>query len=116
MKIALWFSLMLLFVVFMVAAFVVGILYGQGQAYNQVRKLYAADMRIAQEKHNLVLAELSKARYYYYANQSRVRLTRGEGDYGPVNEELLQGFSAGKGPTTFKEEYEDYRKIPGFAE
>lgn len=113
MKFAFWLVLTLFF---MFASLMLGMYWGQGQAYTQVFKLYAVDMRIAQEKNNVVLAELSKARYYYYANQSQVRLTRGEGDYGPVNEELLKGFSAGKGPTTFKEEYADYRKIPGFAE
>ena len=116
MKIALWFSLMLVMVVFMITAFVVGVFYGQGQAYGQVRKEFRLDMEVAKEKENALLHELAKARYYYYSNRACVRLRRGEGDYGPVNEELLQGFSAGKGLTTFKEEYDDYRKIPGFAE
>ncbi len=116
MKIALWFSLMLLLVVFMVAAFVAGIFYGQGQAYGQVRKQFRLDMNVAKEKENALLHELAKARYYYYSNQAHWRLRQGEGDYGPVNEELLKGFSAGKGLTTFKQEYEDYRKITGFAE
>lgn len=70
------------------------------------------DLRVSQDKANPLLTEYLKARYYYYSVEAGVRLRPGEGDYGPVDESLLRGFSGGKGPVSFKQSYEAYRRIP----
>lgn len=99
----------------LVAGFVGGTLMGYHQAMRQVRIQLRADLFTSRDKADPLLTEYIKARYYYFSCEAGVRLREGEEDHGPINESLLQGFTGGKGPTSFKEAYENYRKIPGFA-
>jgi hypothetical protein len=83
--------------------------YGKRLAFKAMRIQLLGDLEVASEKDNPVLFEYLKSQYYYCSNRAGVRLLRGEGDFGAVDESRLQGFSAGKGPTTYREEYERYR-------
>ena len=93
--------------------FMFGVYSGQHSAFSQVRTQMMVDLDVAREKGSKQMCELLKARYYYFSNRSGLRFRSQEGDYGPVDTNLIPGFSAGKGPTGFKEEYEDYlRSLP----
>jgi hypothetical protein len=112
----------LLVLVAIIALFAVGVAFWIGAARGRaislrvVRNQILADLRVANERNDTQLAEYLKARYYYYSNESGVHLRRGEGDFGAVNEKLLQGYSPGKGLTSFKAEYDAYKQIRGFVE
>ena len=110
MKLSIWITVP----VVLVAAgtgFVLGGFYGKAVGCQEARNQLYIDIEAAAEGENVQMQELLKARYYYYSNRAKVRLRRGEGDFGPVNESLVSGFSPGKGLTTFKEEYEAYKKL-----
>lgn len=81
---------------------------GEVIAYRQMRTLLLADIDAASKLNNPVLQEYLKARYYYISNKAKVRLRSGEGDFGPVDEAIIDGFVPGKDVTTFQLEYGAY--------
>jgi hypothetical protein len=99
------------FLVALVASFLFGCVFGRRSAYWTLRNVARADANFASTNSNKQLFEYIKSRYYYFSNRAGVRLRMGEGDFGPVDESLLKGYSAGKGPTSFVEEYDDYRRL-----
>ena len=91
--------------------FYFGTFHGKQIAFRMTRTEVRADMATALDQQNKQLFEYLKARYYYLSNRSGIRLRPDEGDFGPVDAALIKGFSAGKGPTSFEEEYEDYKRL-----
>lgn len=93
------------------AGFWLGTQYGQKTVYMMLRVQTKVDIEAAVQNANKPMIEYLKSRYYYFSNRAGVRLQLQEGNYGPIDESVLQGFLPGKGPTTFKEEYEEYLRI-----
>jgi hypothetical protein len=87
--------------------------HGKKIVFQQMRIQTLSDLEVAKEKGDKLLSEYLKARYYYYSNRAGIRLLPGEGDFGYVDEQEVAAFSAGKGPTSLKQEYDEYRRRIG---
>ena len=110
MKRTQWVVYVALLLICSVSGFLYGTYYGQKLGFRMMRSQTRADLEVSRENGNKELSEYLKARYYYYSNRAGLRFRSQEGDLGPIDASLLQGFSAGKGPTSWKEEYDDYQR------